>query len=361
MNAFAARFPRFDVVIPCYNYGRFLAEAVGSALSQNVDIRVLVIDDASSDDTSEIGQTLARADSRVTFRRHAVNRGHIETYNEGIAWAEGDFFVLLSADDLLMPGGLSLVAAAFAKKPEAVMAFGRAIYFEDGLPVQSVLDRSVKVRSSKHPCLALHVVADSVWDGIASRPIERSAREEPTVLDTAAFFKLNRSANRLHACSVVTRTAIQRQLGGYLPSLPHSGDYEMWLRFAAHGSVVYLPRFLGAARLHRTNMSRAYDPVSDVLQRAKAIHELEASCGARVPAQLLKHMRVQLGKDALRATSIAMEHRASVEQKQLVETAKALDPAIRWRWVWWLYLLKVTLGPRIWGLVRRRLLLRAPT
>ena len=98
---------RIDVVIPCYNYGRFLYQCVNSVLGQaGVDVRVLVIDDASPDNTAEVAAALARADSRVTVIRHSTNKGHINTYNEGIEWASADYMLLLSADDYLLPGAL---------------------------------------------------------------------------------------------------------------------------------------------------------------------------------------------------------------------------------------------------------------
>src|SRR6185437_3108423 len=97
------------VVIPCYNYGRYLRECVHSVLSQaGADVRVLILDDCSRDATPEIGAALAAEDSRVEYRRHAVNRGHIATYNEGlIGWAAAEYCMLLSADDLLTPSALS--------------------------------------------------------------------------------------------------------------------------------------------------------------------------------------------------------------------------------------------------------------
>jgi hypothetical protein len=71
---------RVNVVIPCYNYARYLPQCVASVLGQqNIDVRALIIDDCSSDDTPRIGAALAVADARVEFRRHAVNRGHIDT------------------------------------------------------------------------------------------------------------------------------------------------------------------------------------------------------------------------------------------------------------------------------------------
>src|SRR4051812_4578035 len=99
---------RVDVVIPCYNYGRYLAACVDSVLSQDgVDVRALIIDDASTDDSVRMARALAASDERVRLRCHPRNRGHIATYNEGLLeWADAEYLVLLSADDLLVAGAL---------------------------------------------------------------------------------------------------------------------------------------------------------------------------------------------------------------------------------------------------------------
>ena len=61
-----ARYEPVNVVIPCYNYGRFLGECVSSVLDDQpgMDVRVLIIDDASQDDSAEIARKLAAADDR---------------------------------------------------------------------------------------------------------------------------------------------------------------------------------------------------------------------------------------------------------------------------------------------------------
>ena len=125
---------RVDVIVPCYNYGRFLRECVESILTQPVDVRVLIIDDASADDTPEVAAALAAEDARVEFRRHAVNRGHIATYNEGLDWADGDYTVLLSADDLLTPASLARAVELMDAHPEVGMVYGRAIIFQSDQP-----------------------------------------------------------------------------------------------------------------------------------------------------------------------------------------------------------------------------------
>jgi glycosyltransferase involved in cell wall biosynthesis len=101
----------FDVIVPCYRYGHFLRECVESVLSQAVEnVRILIIDDASPDNTAEVAADLVREDSRVPFVRHTINKGHIATYNEWIEWASADYMLLLSADDYLLPGALSRAA-----------------------------------------------------------------------------------------------------------------------------------------------------------------------------------------------------------------------------------------------------------
>ena len=91
------------VIVPCYRYGHFLRECVESVLMQSFgNVRVLILDDISPDNTAEVGAELAREDSRVTLVRHHINKGHIATYSEGIDWISGDYMLLLSADHYLL-------------------------------------------------------------------------------------------------------------------------------------------------------------------------------------------------------------------------------------------------------------------
>src|SRR4051812_40163057 len=84
-----------DVFIPCYKYAHYLRGCVESVLKQQgVDLRVLILDDCSPDDTPEIARQLMREDPRVAYYRNPSNRGHIETYNIGIDWCAGDYCLL---------------------------------------------------------------------------------------------------------------------------------------------------------------------------------------------------------------------------------------------------------------------------
>ena len=112
--------PSVDVVVPCYNYGRYLEHCVQSVLSQQgVDIRVLIIDDVSKDNSVEVAERLAKADARVSVLKHTVNKDLVGTANDGVIdWATAKYTLLLSADDALTPGALRR-----ASTPETILTF----------------------------------------------------------------------------------------------------------------------------------------------------------------------------------------------------------------------------------------------
>jgi glycosyltransferase involved in cell wall biosynthesis len=121
-----------DVIVPCYRYGRFLRQCVESVLAQGQPVRVLVIDDASPDDSAEIAAELAARDPRVALTRHRANKGHIATYNEGIEWAASPYVLLLSADDYLLPGALTRAVRVMEMHSEVGLVFGNAYELMDG-------------------------------------------------------------------------------------------------------------------------------------------------------------------------------------------------------------------------------------
>lgn len=92
---------RLGVVIPSYNYGRFLAEAAESVLRQTVlPDRILIIDDASDDDTPVIGAVLQQAHSDlITFHRNDTNMGIVPTFNKAVEMIDTDYVVFLGADN----------------------------------------------------------------------------------------------------------------------------------------------------------------------------------------------------------------------------------------------------------------------
>jgi glycosyltransferase involved in cell wall biosynthesis len=219
---------KIDIIIPCYRYGRYLAQCVGSVLEQSLaDLRVLIIDDASPDETAEVAERLATGDRRVHVIRHAENRGHIATYNEGLDWVTADYLLLLSADDLLVPGALQRAVTLLDDNPDVVLAYGGCIDWDE-----------------RQPLPALPVRDDYQW-------VVRRGRDFISELCAAGY-------NPVRTVTAIVRTAVQRRVGGYRPHLWHSADCEMWLRLAAHGSVARTDGIQGIYRLHGASMSTSY-------------------------------------------------------------------------------------------------------
>jgi glycosyltransferase involved in cell wall biosynthesis len=94
--------PLVSLIIPCYNYGRFLCEAIESVLAQTYQrFEILVIDDGSTDElTKNVLQSLSYEKTRVI---HQSNQGLAQTRNNGAAIAAGKYICFLDADDLIEP------------------------------------------------------------------------------------------------------------------------------------------------------------------------------------------------------------------------------------------------------------------
>jgi len=106
---------RISVIIPAYNYGRFIAEAIESALGQTVvPGEIVVVDDGSADDTGAVVQGFG---DRVRYVRQE-NRGVSEARNRGVAETTGELVAFLDADDTWEPTKLEKQVERFAADAE---------------------------------------------------------------------------------------------------------------------------------------------------------------------------------------------------------------------------------------------------
>jgi len=107
-----------SIVIPCYNYGPFLTEAIESALAQTLPAgEILIVDDGSTDNSREIALRYTAIPAVRVIKQE--NQGAIATYNNGVRASAGQFFVILSADDRLDPYFLERTAPVLLRRPMA--------------------------------------------------------------------------------------------------------------------------------------------------------------------------------------------------------------------------------------------------
>jgi len=217
-----------DVVVPCYKYAHYLPFCVNSILTQRgVDVRVLIVDDVSPDNTPEVARAIAAADPRVHYVRNEKNLGLIGTANVGvIGWAKADYVVLLSADDALTPGSLARAVEVFDKHPDVGLIFGRCSLMGETSPTDAPEDAASPTYQ--------------IWEG--KRVLEH----------------VFRYGNPTPSPSVIARTKLHHEIGGYNPKLKHTSDMEMWMRFATRCSIGVIRDEQAFYRLHNSNMSEAF-------------------------------------------------------------------------------------------------------
>src|SRR5690606_17750011 len=113
--------PLVTVAIPAYNHGRFLAEAIESALAQSYpSVQVIVVDDGSTDQT---GAVLERYRSRVLCISQA-NAGQSAAINRAWQQADGEILSYLSADDRLERDAVATAVDALRAEADVVMVYG---------------------------------------------------------------------------------------------------------------------------------------------------------------------------------------------------------------------------------------------
>jgi glycosyltransferase involved in cell wall biosynthesis len=119
--------PLVSVVIPTYNYGHFLAEAIQSVLEQTFrDFEIIVVDDGSTDNTREVIEQFGDSVRYI----HQNNQGVAVARNNGIKAARGQYIAFLDADDLWLPQKLQLQTALFEECPHVGLVYSTVYLFE---------------------------------------------------------------------------------------------------------------------------------------------------------------------------------------------------------------------------------------
>lgn len=231
--------PPVDVVIPAFNAGGTIAAALRSVLAQSAPLlRVIVVDDGSTDATAATVEQMAGQDARVTLIRQE-NRGIAAAMNTGIAAGTAPFVARLDADDQSAPDRHERQLRYMMAHPDVVAVSGaHREVGPDGTPTGYVF---------KPPETPL------------CDPDHLPAREPEL---TQPFFMVRRAA--------------LDQLGGYRP-YPVSEDTDLYWRLAEIGRLACLPDVLGDYRMHPHSISGA----SIAHGRRVAIYSQLAALAAR--------------------------------------------------------------------------------
>jgi glycosyltransferase involved in cell wall biosynthesis len=209
--------PFVTVLIDTFNYGRYVEEAIESVLAQEFPSEqreILVVDDGSTDDTTE---RLKKYGEKIRYLRKE-NGGQASAFNLGFAAARGEIIATLDADDLWLPAKLRRVCETFEQNPDAGMVYHRAHVWRGGEEVE----------------------VDSYFVEVSGRVPENRVALLSYAMVATSCLAFRRSA--LQALLPVP-DALRSQADAYLTAL---------IIFVA--PVVALPEFLAKYRLHGANL-----------------------------------------------------------------------------------------------------------
>lgn len=126
--------PIVSIILPCYNYGRYLSDALESLIAQTyANWECIIVNDGSTDETEEVAQRFAQKDPRFKYVQQK-NSGVSMARNEALKAAAGTYFQLLDADDILERDKLKLQVAFLEKNPGIDLVYSSMIFFKETDP-----------------------------------------------------------------------------------------------------------------------------------------------------------------------------------------------------------------------------------
>lgn len=143
----ADKLPLVSVLMTAYNREKYIGEAIESVLASTYPHwELIIVDDASSDQTVEIARSYAAKDSRILVYQNKTNLGDYPNRNRAASYANGELIKYLDADDLLYPHGLEVMVGAMGKYQQA--AFGLSFSkIDDVEPYPRMLEPKAILRS----------------------------------------------------------------------------------------------------------------------------------------------------------------------------------------------------------------------
>lgn len=204
---------KISIIMPSYNQGRFIGEAIDSILSQGYpNLELIVIDGGSSDESVEIIRSYT---SQLHYWCSEPDEGQSAAINKGAERATGDLIGWINSDDVLMPGALAAIAQAYETGPTADIVTTNAMWLDQ----------------TGHVAKCIRVPRQSTflfWRGIWYAP----------------------------APCIFFRRSLFHAVGELDATLHLSMDVDLWFRMMrTQPHIAHVPEYLGGFRLHAYSKS----------------------------------------------------------------------------------------------------------
>jgi glycosyltransferase involved in cell wall biosynthesis len=287
--------PYISIIIPCYNQACFLPDVIDSIIKQTfVEWECIVVNDGSTDNTSDIAEKLAQTDTRIRVINQA-NIGLSGARNSGLKAANGEMLQFLDADDMLERDKLRSQVEFLRANPDIDIVFSDARYFTTENP--ELRRFGININKSWIP---------ETWQAPGSL-IEKFLNQN--------IFPVN--------CPLV-RISVFRIVGQWNENLDAHEDWEFWLRCAANNiTMAYCksPDSLALIRMHLESMSNdklrmklsnvkmriaigniLKDPNLRIINFQKGLYQLQSINPPNITTQVIKLYRTNTSPKVLLTT-----------------------------------------------------------
>jgi len=213
--------PKVTFLVPCFNYGRFLKDSVGSILGQTfTDFEILILDDHSNDETEQIAR--GYTDPRIKYFRHEVNLGYVKNMNFGILRCRGEFIWSISADDSLNDPG----------------CVARAI---------NIFDR--------HPSIGFILSPVDELGGNNGRLAHGDFGAQDICFGRCELSRKLTGNNLINGPGVVAKRMLYEKMGPIPEDLFFVTDWYQWFNFSLDSEAYYTSRPLAKYRVHGASLT----------------------------------------------------------------------------------------------------------
>jgi hypothetical protein len=279
--------PRISVIIPTHNRPRLLPRAVASAFAAGTDVEVVVVDDASRDETAEVCSRLAG----IKYVRIEHNQGVAGARNAGVRASSSEYISLLDDDDVRVAGSLDLQLARLHDEPGAALIYGQAL-----------IDSADRLNHDRYPLVC--PTGDVFWQLLTQ--------------------------NFIPSGSVVIRRSCLDRTGLFDPSIPGIDDWDLWVRIAALYPVAVLDQPVMTWRKPSPRSEQGSVRAVEMVELStKQFRDSWLKLPRAVAASAAERRRVRRQFSQNMAGHLAWEGLRSLSYRELMRANRCLFAALR--------------------------------
>lgn len=206
--------PLVSIIMPNYNNGQYLAEAIESVQNQTyTNWELVIVDDGSKDNSVDVIQKYAAGDQRIRLLVNATNKGVSASRNEGLKVGKGDFICFLDSDDIFLPNKLADQVACLLQNSSLDLVYANQLVGDEKLNV-----------------------------------IDKNEYFVPSI-ELREFMSIR---NLFSPISVMLRRELVEKVGGFDTRLIGGEDWDYWIRCSEKTAFYHIQKTVAMYRQHAT-------------------------------------------------------------------------------------------------------------